>query len=219
MHKHFSLLICFLCPLWSLAQFVPGAYILLANPQKVYTGDLKYEESKLIVRDKTGAKTKYQTDEVYYARTVDNRRYISASGFEGLSTFGTTMKGNTLVELVDSGQVCLMQYAHSSNSGSGGSVTLVTYLVKQAGMPNAIAIPGYVWTNQGKKFCEALAPYVLNRPDLQKLLFDHRINDRNLPAFFHALNSGQPFPALELRGREKPQKAPKERPVEDPFGN
>lgn len=219
MPKHFLLLICFLCPLWSLAQFVPGAYILLANPQKVYKGDLKYHESTLTVKDQTGKKIKYKPDEVYYAKTITGQRYISTNGFIALSTFGTKVMDNTLVELVDSGQVCLMRYDYTVGSGSGGGVPQIMFLVKQEGMLHTATIPGYVWTNQGKKFYEAITPYAANRPDLQKLLLDHRINDRNLPAFFHAINSGQPFPALELRGREAKPKEVKERPVEDPFGN
>lgn len=213
------LIICCLAPLASSAQFIPGAYILLDNPQKTYTGDLKYYESKLTVKDKTGKKINYKPDEVYYAKTAAGQRYISTSGFTALSTFGTKVMGNILVELVDSGQVCLMRYDYTTSSGSGGGVPQVMFLVKQEGMLHTATIPGYVWTNQGKKFYEAITPYAANRPDLQKLLLDRRINDRNLPAFFHAINSGQPFPALELRGKEAKSKEIKERPVEDPFGN
>ncbi|MDO7886540.1 hypothetical protein [Hymenobacter cheonanensis] len=205
------------------AQFIPGAYILMDNPQKVYAGDLKYDKSTLTVKDKSGKKITYKTDEVYYAKTANNQRYISTSGFEALSTFSSQVMGNTLVELVDSGRICLMRYGYIVSGGSGGGTSHFMYLLKQEGMPNAVTVPGYVWTNQGKKFYEAITPYAANRPDLQKLLADHRINDRNLIAFFHAINSGQPFPALELRGKEAtPKKAVKEikeRPVEDPFGN
>ena len=213
------LITCCILPFVSNAQFIPGVYILLDNPQKVYTGDLKYYESALTVKDKTGKKIKYKADEVYYAKTIDNHRYISTNGFNALSTFGTKVMGNTLVELVDSGHICLMRYDYTTSSGSGGGISQAMFLVKQEGMLNTATIPGYVWTNQGKKFYEAITPYAANRPDLQKLLLDHRINDRNLPAFFHAINSGQPFPALELRGREAKPKEIKERLVEAPFGN
>jgi len=219
MLKKLLVSVCFALPLVSSAQFIPGAYILSNNHQQTYTGDLKYYETTLTVKDKTGKKTKYKADEVYYARTADNHRYISTSGFEALSTFGTKTMGNTLVELVDSGQVCLMRYDYTTGSGSGGGVSAFMYLIKQEEIANSVTIPNYVWTNQGKKFYNAIIPYAANRPDLQKLLADHRIDDQNLPAFFHAINSGQPFPFFELRGSEPKSKKVKEQSIEDPFGN
>jgi hypothetical protein len=219
MLRRLLLSICCALPLMSNAQFVPGTYILMDNLQQIHTGDLKYQESTLSVKDKIGKKTKYKADEVYYARTADNHRYISTNGFEALSTFGTKIMGNTLVELLDSGQVCLMRYDYTTSIGTGSGISQFMYLIKQEGMVNSTTIPGYVWTNQGKKFYNTIIPFAANRPDLQKLLADHRINDRNLPAFFHAINSGQPFPLLELRGSEpKPQKV-REHAIEDPFGN
>ena len=184
---------CLALPVISRAQFIPGAYILMENPKETHRGHLKYDESSLFVVGEHGKRTKFKPTEVYYAKTADNRRYISVNGFEALSHFGTKIMGNTLVELVDSGRVWLLRYDYTTTNGNMGVISQFFYLAKPVEAATAVALNGYVWTNRGKKFYASLAPYAVGRPDLQQLLTERQLTSEQVPAFFRAINSGQPL--------------------------
>ena len=221
MIKLLLFLVSLLVPMLSLAQYTPGNYYLNSDPSKVYSGNLKVNPNKLIVQNETDKNFSFQPEEVAYVRTSENKKFVATNG---LPTRGPNWNNKlyrpVLVKLIDSGKFRLTRYNNFNdesltfNSAAGvydGSL----YIVKTAG--STVVLPLYVWTNKGKRLCDALECYVIDRPDLQKLLDEQQIRNENLAAFFHAVNSGQPFPLTELKGKKT--KKIKERAVESPFGD
>ena len=110
-----------------------------------------------------------------------------------------------------------MRYNYSVGA-PGMDSQLTAYLLQESSQDVAVTIPVSVYTGKGKRFRDALAPYVANRTDLLQLLDDGLIGIDELPKFIHALNSGQPFSSGVRILNEKPKKI-KEKRVEDPFSN
>jgi hypothetical protein len=172
----------------------PGTYTLVDDIRRVYQGALKVYAHELVAKDQTGYTTKYQPEEVYRVQ-LGNARYITASGFQTKSGFwSTTHSEKSFVELLDSGRVTLCRFHYSVAGPSYSSTNLVTYMLLDAATDSVTTIPVSVYTGKGKRFRDALAPFVAQRPDLQALLQAGTITIDQLPAFVHALNYQMPFP-------------------------
>jgi len=183
-------------------------YILNTNPKVVYAGKIKVYEKELIVKSSQGKDLKYRPDEIYWAK-VDTIRYIAANNFTIKSGFGSFNQASKLfVEIVDSGQVSLYRY----NYDYSGRPDLVTFMLHDATTNSITTLPVSVYTGKGQRFRDALAPFVVARPDLLQLLEDGHITIHNLPLLLHALNYNEPFP-IKFKAKKV-----KERVVEDPFG-
>lgn len=166
-----------------------GTYVLVNNRQKHYSGALKVFQEVLIAKDEQGKISKWRPEEVYYVRG-GSQRFVTATGFTIKSGFGQqTINNRVFVELLDSGKVSLMSFQYAPGNGS----VLKAYLLQDATEEEATTIPYSIYTDSGKRFREAVAPYVSARPDLIKLLTEGIISVNNLAAFIHALNTGQPF--------------------------
>jgi hypothetical protein len=172
----------------------PGTYTLVDDIRKVYRGALKVYAHELVAKDQAGHTTKYQPEEVYRIQ-LGNARYISASGFQTKSGFwATTHSEKSFVELLDSGRVTLCRFRYSVAGPSYSSTNLITYMLLDAATDSVTTIPVSVYTGKGKRFRAALAPFVVQRPDLQALLQAGTMTIDQLPAFVHALNYQLPFP-------------------------
>jgi hypothetical protein len=166
-----------------------GYYLLVDSRLKTYPARLKVYQNLLVAKDGQGKTSKWKPEQVYYVR-AGAQRYVPAQGFTIKVGLGTQeVERPVFVELLDSGRVALMRYRYPT--GNGGVWT--AYLLQRASDENATAIPYNQLTGGGKKFREALGPYVAQRPDLQQLLTAGNISIDNFAAFVRALNSGQPF--------------------------
>ncbi len=186
-----------LLPSLSRAQYAPGVYRLVNNPQQ-YAGNLLVNGPEL--RVKTGKKiTHIAASAITYAKVADKQYFIPAQGFTIPAGVKYVQMPSTLVEVLDSGRVSLLRYesANAQAHGVNGELTsgsaVAVYLVKTANADTAVSLPSYSWLNKGQKLRAALQPYATGRPDLLALLANGPIFEVMLPAFFHALNSGQPF--------------------------
>ncbi|GAB3635079.1 hypothetical protein GCM10027422_06690 [Hymenobacter arcticus] len=180
-----------------MAQYAPGVYKLVNNPQQ-YVGNLLVDGPEL--RVKNGKRiTHVAASAITYVKIADKQYFIPAQGFLVPAGVKYVPLPSTLVEVLDSGRVSLLRYesANARAYGVNGEVTsggaVAVYLVKTADATNAISLPDYAWTNKGQKLRLALRPYAADRPDLLALLDGGPISEGMLTAFFHALNSGQPF--------------------------
>lgn len=172
-----------------------GEYLLEGSKEKQPAKKLKVSQSQLVIKNDQGKNTKFTSEEVRYVR-IGARRYVTTTGFNIKSGFGTSViDKRVFVELLDSGQVSLMSYQYAPGGGSafGGGQTLTTYLLQYNDEAEATTIPYSIYTGSGKRFREAVAPYVAIRPDLRKLLMDGNISINNFAEFIHALNTGKPY--------------------------
>ena len=202
MRKHFFGLVLSLTPLLGAAQSGPGVYILVDNRTVVYQGDLDISGRGLVARPATGKKQVWQASEVYWAR-VDNRRYLPVGGFQ-VNPSPRSRVEHGLAQLLDSGRVSLLRYDYEVGGGGlsampggvmGGSPTSTRsiYLLQFPTEDDALAIPMNLLSGKGAAFREMLAPYFASRPDLLQQLENGVVARRNLLAFVHAFNTGQPF--------------------------
>jgi hypothetical protein len=172
----------------------PGTYTLVDDIRKVYHGALKVYAHELVAKDQAGHTTKYHPEEVYRVQ-LEDVHYITASGFQTKSGFwSTTHLEKSFVELLDSGRVTLCRFRYSVGGPSYSTTNLVTYMLLDAATDSVTTIPVSVYTGKGKRFRDALAPFVAQRPDLQALLQAGNVTIDQLPAFVHALNYQLPFP-------------------------
>lgn len=170
-----------------------GTYTLVDDIRRIYQGALKVYAHELVAKDQAGHTTKYQPEEVYRVQ-LGSVRYITASRFQTKSGFwSTTHSEKSFVELLDSGQVTLCRFRYSVGGPSYSSTNLVTYMLLDAATDSVTTIPVSVYTGKGKRFRDALAPFVTQRPDLQALLQAGTVTIDQLPAFVHALNYRLPF--------------------------
>ena len=199
MFKSLLLLSGLLLPARARAQYLPGTYVLANDPSKVYRGSLQVSSAGLRAKDAAGQTARIAAGLVAYAKTSDHRTFVPASGFRVPAGATYATMESTLVELLDSGRVSLLKYetktagVYSADGAYESTGEVSMYLARPAGADAAVALPPYAWTNGGAKLHAALRPYAAGRPDLLALLEGKAINDVTLPAFFHALNSGQPF--------------------------
>jgi hypothetical protein len=174
-----------------------GTYVLLANPQVRYSGQLKISARQLAAKDPQGKKTVWQPNEVARV-TVGSKRYTTAQGFvihNGLWNHAEDKP--VFVELLDSGRVSLLRYTSRVKSGQlGTSAEFTAYLVQEASQPVAQTL--YIddssrYTTNYHELDEALRPYAVGRADLLQLLDANRVSPTQLTKFFHALNTNTFF--------------------------
>lgn len=197
--RFFLFLTCLLLPQLASAQlfsnFEAGSYILAKFPITRSEGQLKLKSGDyLLVKTSSGEKLKLTPRDVASFR-IGNQKYITTNvGFEVRVGLGSTYVDKSFVEMLDSGQVVLMRYQYYIGSPGGGSTEHELYLVRPS---NSYRSPTPLPTNNfggaGKKFTQALSPFVAQRPDLVQLLAEGQISTDNLLNFIHALNTGQPF--------------------------
>ena len=191
-----------LLPLLAHAQSGPGVYILVDNRTVVYQGDLNITGQNLIARPATGKKQVWQASEVYWAR-IENRHYLPVGGFQ-VNPSPRSRVEYGLAQLLDSGRVSLLRYDYEVSGGGfsampgGGmsgpySSTRSVYLLQLPTEDDALAIPMNLLSGKGTEFRQILGPYFASRPDLIQQLESGAVARRNLPAFVHAFNTGQPF--------------------------
>lgn len=170
-----KLIICFaalLLPVLTFAQYMPGTFVLTGDPSKRYSEIIRIRSGELAVKDSNGKVIKYKPGQILSATTADNRKFIAVSGFVAMGMNSNhKLYGSTLVELIDSGKVCLTRFndfasSSFSVSNSSGFYDGSLYIVKSTDAVAATTLPGYVWTNRGKKLYDVLRLYVADRPDL-----------------------------------------------------
>ncbi|MBC6605216.1 hypothetical protein H8B13_00135 [Hymenobacter sp. BT188] len=188
-----------LLPHLLLAQgFQSGSCIFGNDSQTRHVGMIRLHSNYLDFKNGKGEVVKLLPEDVYRFQ-IGNCNFTTASGFIVPTVTAEKVMKLTFVQLLDSGQVVLMRYNEENRyapiMGSGGSMmsyggayTLNTYLLQRPNEEEATSLP-----KNSKELRLALAPYVQNRGDLIKLLTDKRISQRNLEAFIHSLNTGQPF--------------------------
>lgn len=203
----------------SFNSFEPGSYQLVNSPGMRHQSLLKLRgNDQLLAKDDRDDKVKLTPKEVLSFQ-IGEHKYVTAGDFKlGSGPFSKPVD-LAFVERLDSGQVNLMEYTYITFTGGSNGVVasneVKVYIIKAADWADAIALPSYAWTNRGEKLRDALRPYTVDRPDLAELIDNNQLRDNNIPAFFHALNSGQLFPLTEAM--EHKIKKEKERPIENPF--
>lgn len=194
--RHFLLPILLLAAApfaWAQSDFEAGTFRLKTSPEVKRDGLIRAGGKSLAVKQlATNSTVKYPLAEVQ-SYCLGLRQYVRASGFtlKSPSGWSTQAADGEFVELLDSGSVSLLRYEYPANAGFYGAVAI--YLLQRAGEGQATAIPYSVMDGAGKKFREALAPYVATRPDLLALLQDKKITIYNLQTFIHAANHREPF--------------------------
>ncbi|NVO32906.1 hypothetical protein [Hymenobacter lapidiphilus] len=175
----------------------PGYYILTDNRIRQYPARLKVYASQLVAKDEQGKVSKWKPEEVYYVRTA-KQRFIALQDFSIKNTFGyLEIKRPVFVQLLDSGTFCLMRY--DNGYLHDGSRLPALLLARTGAEERPLTIPYDASSGigkhlgAGKKFREALAPYVTTRPDLLQLLDEKKISIDNLAFFVRAINTGRPF--------------------------
>lgn len=202
--RFFLLFAGLLLPQVLLAQFnsfESGSYVLTNRPNIRHQCKLKLRSNdQLVVKDANGKNQKLTAYEVLSFR-LGERRYIAAGGFQVGAGIGSDIVGRAFVEQLDSGQVVLLRYIYSTGgapmAGVGGAMmysggsTRTLYLLRRG--YSLSPIPANSLSGGGKRFREALLPYLSARPDLVKLVDEKLVTDDDLPAIVHALNTGQPY--------------------------
>ncbi|MCI1186854.1 hypothetical protein MON38_05440 [Hymenobacter sp. DH14] len=188
-------------PLLASAQSGLGTYILVDNRTVVYKGDLDVSGRGLVARPENGKKQVWQASEVYWAR-IGNRRYLPVGGFQ-VNPSPRSRVEHGLAQVLDSGRVLLLRYDYDVGGGFSGmpgtnmvvnpTSTRSIYLLQVPAEDDALAIPMNLLSGKGPEFRQMLAPYFASRPDLIQQLESGVVARRNLPAFVHAFNTGQPF--------------------------
>jgi hypothetical protein len=208
----FFLLTGLLLPQVLLAQFnsfEPGSYVLTNRPNIRHECKLKLRSNEqLVVKDANGKNQKLTAYEVLSFR-LGERKYTTAGGFQVSAGIGSDIVSRAFVEQLDSGQVVLLSYEYSTAGapvmGAGGTMmygmggsTRTLYLLRRG--YSLSPIPANSLSGGGKKFREALLPYMNARPDLAKLIDEKLVTADDLPAIIHALNTGQPFAPTPYTG-------------------
>lgn len=181
-------------------SFGLGTY-LLAGPAAVkQQAQLKLRtNAELWAKDLQGNKVKLTPEQVASFR-IGSRKFVAAGGFDQGAGLSSTRVDRAFVEQLDSGQVVLLRYEYSSGGAPMGGVDQVSagsgynsvlYLLRNGLSLNPIPAGQ---NGGGRRFQEALQPYLRARPDLLKLLYDQRILAEDLPLLVRALNTGQPMP-------------------------
>jgi hypothetical protein len=166
----------------------------LNTTSEIQSGLLRPAAKNLVVKQYVnGPSVKYRWEDILFYR-LGLRKYVRASGFLAKSSSGWSQQAvnEAFVQLLDSGAVSLMRYEKSISTPQGGT-TEVLYLLKRATEPNATTIPFSVLDGAGKKFREALLPYLTDRPDLIKAVNDKKVTVYSLQTLIHALNNKVAF--------------------------
>ncbi|RZK16587.1 MAG: hypothetical protein EOO56_19635 [Hymenobacter sp.] len=184
--------------------FQEGSYVLADSRTVRHAAELKLQQdgATLVVKTPRGKNLKLSPEEVasFY---IGSQRYVPAGYFHVMGGLGGTDVEAVFAEQLDSGQVQLLRYDYSMNNGGsmgagglmtgGGTWHLSAYLLRRATEAGYTAVQSGAYSNAGKRFREALRPFLATRPDLLKLLDDNKVDIKNLPAVIHALNTNLPY--------------------------
>lgn len=168
-------------------SFEPGAYILNSTPAAVQKGELKFRGGdQLLVKDATGQKLKLTPKEVAAFRIGDDK-YVAVGHFTLEIGLGGTEVDQAFAKPVDTGQVQLLHYEFSGYNYSGSA-----YLLRTTADATTVALVRN-GASAGRRFREAVRPFLISRPEFVKYLDEKRINLDNLATAIHALNHNLPF--------------------------
>lgn len=184
-------------------SFAAGSYVLADARNVRQPAQLKLQSgSKLVVKTADGQTLKFKPTQVQSFR-IGSQKYIVARNFHVIGGLGGADVDDAFVEQLDSGQVVLARYDYSVGSGmsmsgggmmtGGGSSELSALLLRGRYSSSFTAAQGGVYSSGGKRFREAVRPFLAARPDLVKLLDEKRITSDNLREAIHALNNNLPF--------------------------
>jgi hypothetical protein len=194
-------------------DFTKGTFRLKISPGTQVNGLLRLGNNLVVKQTLDGTSVKYPWDEVL-AYSLGFRRYVRASGFTIETGFSTREANDDFVQLLDSGAVSLFRYEYAPSGGTvgfGGAPGVgpasrpAIYLLQRAGETAPIEIPYSVMDGSGKRFREALAPFVASRPDLVKVLAAKKITVFSLQTFIHAFNNHEPFLNYPMEGVQSNQ--------------
>ena len=186
--------------------FQEGSYVLAESRMIRYQGQLRLQDgATLVVKNPDGKNLKLTPAEVASFR-IGSQRYVPAGNFHVIVGLGGLDIEAVFAEPLDSGQVQLLRCTYAANmpmatsvAGApvgGGSWNLSTYLLRTATDARYTAVQSGAYSNGGKRFRDALKPFLATRPDLLHMLDKKRIDAKNLPAVIHALNTNQPYSPL-----------------------
>ena len=205
----FYLLAALLLPQAVKAQFnsfQAGSYVLARSPKVSHQSKLKLQGAYLLlVKAESGQKTPFLPAEILSFR-IGQKKYVAVGGFAAkLGPGGDNLVSRGFAEELDSGRVVLMRFEYVVDSpmmmtsggmmSGGSSFPRVLYLLRRSSEEKVESLPASWLTGGGKKFEEALLPYLSSRPDLTQLVTDKSITTDNLAAVIRALNTNQPFMA------------------------
>jgi len=190
------------------SSFQAGSYVLEKDASVRHNGLIKAGNKNLRVQADQEKTATYPWADVHSYR-IGPSRYVKASGFTIQTGFSAREATNDFVQLLDSGAVSLFRYEYPLTGGTpgfGGSPGLgpssrpSIYLLQRASEASLTEIPYSVMDGSGKKFREALAPFITSRPDLVKVLAAKKITVYNLQTFIHAFNTQEPFLDYPMEG-------------------
>jgi hypothetical protein len=189
------------------SDFQAGSYVLETDAAVRHAGLIKAGNYNLRVKADQGKTVTYSWADVRSYR-IGMARYVKASGFTIHTGFSTMEAVNTFVQLMDSGAVSLFRFEYPLSAGApsfgapgmGSYSRPDMYLLQRAGEAAPTELPYNMMDGGGKRFREALAPFVSSRPDLIKVLAAKKITVFNLETFIHAFNSHEPFLNYPMEG-------------------
>ena len=204
----FFLFLGLLSPRLLLAQFnsfAPGSYVLASSPTVRHETTLKLRDNGQLVAKGPDGKTLRLSPEDVSSFRLGPQKFIAAGGFATGTGLGGDFVSRAFVEQLDSGRVMLLRYQYPVGGppmmgGPDGRMTggpsrpPALYLLRNGYSITPIPANGRTGTAGGRKFREALLPYLRARPDLVGLLNDKHILEEDLPAVVRALNTGRPMP-------------------------
>lgn len=198
------LLVVLACPLLAQAQFTnryeAGSYVLAADSLTSRVGQLRLKnQRKLLVMNAKGTRRRLTPAQISSFR-IGTHRYAVVRDFLVQQGSRTVVVKAAFAERLASGQVTLFRYTHLWNSGAGWlylyRYPISFYLVDNPTEP-LLAIYNYF---DYAKFQQQARAVLAQRPDLLRLLDEHRITYENFPAAIHSLNNQLPFdPAVPAR--------------------
>jgi hypothetical protein len=190
------------------SDFQAGFYVLENDISVRHSGLIRAGINNLRVQADQGKAVTYPWADVHSYR-IGMARYVKASGFTIQNGFSTREAVDIFVQLLDSGAVSLLRYEYAPSGGYvgfngapslGPSSRPDMYLLQRTDEAVPIEIPYSVMDGSGKKFREALAPFIASRADLVKVLAAKKITVYNLETFIHAFNNHEPFLNYPMEG-------------------
>lgn len=186
-------------------DFQPGSYVLKSSPHSPVVGMLKLNGTERLVVQKFRSKNLKLTPDDVTTFRLGTHKYVVATDFEVDKGLITSTVDKAFVEQVDSGRVVLLHYPFvvggAPMMGSGGMMMggMASYRDLYLLLIDGVLTPIQVnASNGGRKFRDALLPFLTSRPDLVNLLEGKHVSADDMPAIVHALNTGKAFRALDL---------------------
>ena len=183
-----------------ISSYETGSYIVAGAPFVHVPGKLKTKSNHLLlVKTPQGKKLQFFPEQIISFR-VGTRKFVVVDEFK----IGSETAPRGFAEIIDSGQVFLMRYLFTSDAppvvtsskfGATGSSPKPYYLLcKPNGYQSPTVLIDDSFYGIRRIFNRTLLPFVPSqRPDLIKIVKQNTVTPRNIKAFIHALNTGQPF--------------------------